>query len=178
MRKANCMPTYSIGSYIVVLETTDEKCSGRMSPMNKPIRVLLIEDDPNYVALVQQWLSGGTESAFVLDWASSLRSGLSHLQPGHVDVILLDLGLPDSGGLETFSKIKQQAGGVPLIVLSGDNTEELALQLVRASASEYLIYKSSSNGNSLAKAILDAVANKVKAPSARPSVRKEASSLH
>ena len=78
-----------------------------MSPMNKPARVLLIEDDPNYVALVQQWLSHGTDSAFVLDWASSLRTGLSHLHPGHVDVILLDLGLPDSGGLETFSKIKQ-----------------------------------------------------------------------
>ena len=126
--------------------------------MNKPVRVLLIEDDPNYVALVQQWFSHGTESAFVLHWTDSLQAGLIHLQRGGVDVILLDLGLPDSGGFETFSKIKRQAVGVPLIVMSGDNSEQLAFQLARASAHEYVIYKSSSNGESLAKAIQYAVA--------------------
>jgi DNA-binding response OmpR family regulator len=101
--------------------------------MSMPLRVLLIEDDPNYVALVQQWLSHGTESKFVLNWTDSLQTGLIRLKQGGVDVILLDLGLPDSGGLETFRKVKLQAAGIPLIVLSGDNTEEFALQLVRGS---------------------------------------------
>jgi DNA-binding response OmpR family regulator len=125
--------------------------------MNTPRRVLLIEDDPKYVALVQQWLSHGTESAFVLIWTNSLRAGLSQLQRGGVDVILLDLGLPDSGGLESFSKIKRQAGGVPLIVLSGDSSEQLALELVRDKRQRDVFYKSSSNGDALAKAIQCAV---------------------
>jgi DNA-binding NarL/FixJ family response regulator len=125
--------------------------------MNTPLRVLLIEDDPRYVALVKQWLSCGAESAFVLQWTDSLQGGLNQLQQGGIDVILLDLGLPDSGGLETFSKVKRQASGVPLVVLSGDSSEQLMLQLVRPSAHEYLIYKSSSNGDSLTEAIQHAV---------------------
>jgi DNA-binding NarL/FixJ family response regulator len=125
--------------------------------MNTPLRVLLIEDDPRYVALVQQWLSRGNESAFVLHWTDSLRAGLNQLQRGGIEVILLDLGLPDSGGLETFSRIKQQACGVPLIVLSGDSSEQLLLQVVRASEHESVIYKSSSNGDSLAEAIQSVV---------------------
>ncbi len=125
--------------------------------MNSPIRVLLIEDDPSYVALVRKWLWYGAERVFVLDWANSLQSGLGHLRPDAVDVILLDLGLPDSGGFETFSKIKAQAGGIPLIVLSGDNTEQLSLQLLGTSGRGSLIYKSSANGDSLANAIQSAV---------------------
>jgi DNA-binding response OmpR family regulator len=125
--------------------------------MKTPLRILLIEDDPKYVALVQQWLSNETENAFVLVWTNSLQAGLSQLQRGGVDVILLDLGLPDSGGLESFSKVKRQADGVPLIVLSGDSSEQLALELVRAKTQKYVFYKSSSNGDSLTKAIQYAV---------------------
>jgi DNA-binding response OmpR family regulator len=127
--------------------------------MNAPLEVLMIEDDPYYVALVQQWLSYGTERAFALRWTNSLEAGLSRLKQGRVDLILLDLGLPDSGGLETFSRVKEQAAGVPLIVLSGDNTEQFALQLVQANAHDSLLYKSSSNRDSLTKMIQYAVAS-------------------
>lgn len=126
--------------------------------MNAPLKVLMIEDDPNYVALVQKWLLRGTERTFKLYWTDSLEAGLNRLSKGGVDLILLDLGLPDSGGLETFSRVKMQAAGIPLIVLSGDNTEQLALQLVQDNAHDSVLYKSSSNRDSLTKMIDYAVA--------------------
>jgi DNA-binding response OmpR family regulator len=126
--------------------------------MNKPLEVLMIEDDPHYVALVQQWLSEGTERTFALRWTDSLEAGLSRLKQGGVDLILLDLGLPDSGGLETFTKVKERAAGIPLIVLRGDNTEQLALHLVQAHAHDSILYKSSSNRVLLTKMIHYAMA--------------------
>jgi len=150
---------YSVGSYADIDKPADMVQDERCQSMNSPIRVLLIDDDSDYVALVEQWLLGGTESTFVLRWANSLTAGLAHLKQYDVDVILLDLGLPDSGGLETFSKIKMQADNVPLILLSGDSAEELAIKLVGFSPQESLIYKSSSNSDSLATAILDSFEN-------------------
>jgi pilus assembly protein CpaE len=78
------------------------------------------------------------------------------LKSGGIDVILLDLGLPDSNGLETFQRTKLQAYGVPMILLSGDDSEQLALQMVRDGAEDYIV-KGACNGDSLAKAIQYAV---------------------
>lgn len=128
----------------------------KVSPLKKTLTVLLIEDSPDYAALVQQWLSLRTDIAFVLNWTDSLQAGLNRLKNGGVDVILLDLGLPDSSGLETFTRTKLQASGVPMILLSGDNSEQLALQMVQDGAQDYIV-KGSCNGDSLAKAIQYAV---------------------
>ncbi len=128
-----------------------------MSPqMHKTLTVLLIEDSPDYAALVQQWLSVRTEIAFVLHWTDSLQAGLYRLKQGGVDVILLDLGLPDSSGADTYGRTKLHAAGVPVILLSGEDSEQLALRLVQEGAQDYLV-KSSCNGESLAKAIQYAV---------------------
>jgi pilus assembly protein CpaE len=124
--------------------------------MNKTLTVLLIEDSPDYAALVQQWLSLKTDVVFVLHWADSLQSGLNRLKQGGVDAILLDLGLPDSSGIETFAQTKRHAGGVPLILLTGDAGEQFALQLVQAGAQDYIV-KGSCNAESLAKALQYAV---------------------
>jgi len=82
--------------------------------MKKTLTVLLIEDSPDYAELVQQWLSIRSDMAFVLNWTDSLLAGLNRLEQGGVDVILLDLGLPDSSGLGTFTRTKLKASGVPL----------------------------------------------------------------
>jgi Flp pilus assembly CpaE family ATPase len=124
--------------------------------MKKTLTVLLIEDSADYAALVQQWLSLRTDIAFVLNWTDSLQAGLNRLKQGGVDVILLDLGLPDSDGIATFSKIHLQASGMPMILLSGDNSEQLALQMVQDGAQDYIV-KGSCDGDSLAKAIQYAV---------------------
>jgi Flp pilus assembly CpaE family ATPase len=125
--------------------------------MKKIVTVLLIEDSPDFAALVQQWLSLRTDIDFVLNWTDSLQAGLNRLKLGDVEVILLDLGLPDSNGLETFTRTKLQAFGVPMILLSGDDSEKLALHMMQAGAQDYIV-KGSCNGDSLAKAIQYAVA--------------------
>ena len=63
------------------------------------VTVLLIEDNPEYAALVQRWLSPNGDIEFVVNWTNSLAAGVSRLKKGNVEAILLDLGLPDCNGL-------------------------------------------------------------------------------
>ena len=107
---------------------------------SKTLKVLLIEDSPEYAELVQSWLSSGTgEIAFALNWTDLLAGGLERLARGGVDVILLDLNLPDSNGLETFLKTRAQAKEIPIIVLSAADSESLALRMIQEGAEDYLV---------------------------------------
>ena len=121
----------------------------------KPLTVLLIEDSPAYAELVQQWLAS-KDGAFVLNWTDSLKAGLNRLSRGGIDVILLDLGLPDSEGGKTFVAAQAHGAGVPIVVLSANEDESLALKAIQDGAQDY-IEKSSCNGELLAKAIQCAV---------------------
>jgi pilus assembly protein CpaE len=125
--------------------------------IKKILTVLLIEDNREYAALVQRWLSPKEDIEFVLNWADSLLAGLNHLEKGNVDAILLDLGLPDSRGLETFTTTKLHAPGIPILILSGSETESLALQKIQQGAEDYYIMKSSCDGTLLVKALRHAV---------------------
>jgi two-component system sensor histidine kinase UhpB len=68
-----------------------------------------------------------------------LSSGLARLKDGGIDVLLLDLGLPDSRGLAALSRVQAQAPGVPVVVLSGADDEQLAMEAVREGAQDYLV---------------------------------------
>ncbi len=104
------------------------------------LTVLLVEDSPDYAELIQDWLAAGSdEMSFVLNWTDTLSAGVKRLASGGVDVMLLDLGLPDSNGATTFAKIRAQAPDVPVIVLSAADSESLALQLIREGAEDYLV---------------------------------------
>jgi Flp pilus assembly CpaE family ATPase len=118
----------------------------------KTLKVLLIEDSPEYAELVQTWLSPSGEIAFTLNWTDSLAAGLERLRQGGVDLILLDPGLPDSDGLETFLRIRTQAPGVPVIILSAGDSESLALQMIQKGAEDYLV-KSTCNRELLVRAL-------------------------
>jgi Flp pilus assembly CpaE family ATPase len=124
--------------------------------MKKILTVLLIEDSPEYAELVQRWLSTKQDVEFVLNWTDSLAAGLSRLAKGGVDVILLDLGLPDSRGLKTFIAAQAHAPCVPIVVLSGGDTESLALHMVQLGAQDYII-KSAGSSELLVRALQYAV---------------------
>jgi Flp pilus assembly CpaE family ATPase len=124
--------------------------------IKKTLTVLLMEDNPEYAALVERWLSPANDIEFVLNWTDSLMAGLNRLAKGGVDAILLDLGLPDSHGLGTFTTAKTHASGVPIIILSGDDTESLALQMVQQGAQDYIV-KSACSSEILVKALQYAV---------------------
>jgi two-component system, sensor histidine kinase and response regulator len=105
----------------------------------KQMVLLLIEDNPGDVRLVQRLLAATTHNSFRLIIAGRLAEGLIHLNRGKIDVVLLDLSLPDSRGMETATTILAQAGNVPVVVFTGLYDEELGMAAVRAGAQDYLV---------------------------------------
>lgn len=75
----------------------------------QPIRVLLIEDNPGDVRLVREALGGVGSVQFALTCADRLSTGLARLADGGIDIVLLDLALPDSQGLETLARVRAEA---------------------------------------------------------------------
>ncbi len=107
---------------------------------NKALTVLLVEDSPDYAALVQRWLANQSDSQrFLLNWTDTLEAGMRRLTQGGVDVVLLDLGLPDSDGPRTFTAVRAHSAALPVIILSGADSELLALQMIQQGAQDYLV---------------------------------------
>jgi len=102
------------------------------------IRVLLIEDDPDYARLVESQLCEEAGSPFRLEHADNLRNGLRRMAEGEPDVILLDLVLPESQGLETYARVYIQAPHIPVVVLTAFETEPMALEAVRNGAQDFV----------------------------------------
>ena len=127
--------------------------------MTTTIRVLLIEDSRGYARLIREMLSEAKETRFVLDHAVRLSDGLALLAEGRSDIVLLDLGLPDSQGLETLRSVQEQAPGVPVVVLTGLDDEETAFRAVRMDAQDYL-FKGQIDSNLLVRSIRYAMERK------------------
>ncbi|MEX0714421.1 MAG: response regulator [Pirellulales bacterium] len=122
-----------------------------------PIKVLLIENNRVEALLVKQWLSGKAEPAFELETVDRLAAGLDRLARGGIDIVLSDLNLPDSRGLETFATIHRGAPQVPVVLLTSQNDEALAIKAVEGGAQDYLI-KNRVNGNAVNRIIRYALA--------------------
>ncbi|UCC47807.1 MAG: response regulator [Gemmatimonadota bacterium] len=119
-------------------------------------RVLLIEDDPRDSRLVREMLGAAPGASFVVEHEESLAPGLERLVRGAVDVILLDLGLPDSDGLETFDSVHQAMPAVPIVVLSHVDDEAPAMEAARRGAQDYLV-KGRMDAYALARAVRYAI---------------------
>ncbi len=105
-----------------------------------PIKVLLIEDDPDDAMLIQRYLSNAPKVRCEVTHVDLLKKGLEYLQDGGFDVVLLDLGLPDAPtGLDTFKKAHAHAPQVPIIVLTGHDDDEFAIEAVQKGAQDYLV---------------------------------------
>jgi diguanylate cyclase (GGDEF)-like protein/PAS domain S-box-containing protein len=102
-------------------------------------RVLLVEDDPGDANLARQALRASREPLFDVAWVDTLAAAVQALRQERYDVLLLDLSLPDSSGIQTVHAIRQHAGNVPLIVLTGHDDTRFALQTLEAGAQDYLI---------------------------------------
>jgi DNA-binding response OmpR family regulator len=125
------------------------------------MRVLLIEDNKDDVLLIREMLAevrGGSlfTGTFELECADRLSTGLERLAEGGLDVVLLDLSLPDSRGLDTFVRVHTQAPGVPIVVLTGLEDETQATQTMRAGAQDYLV-KGQVDSNLLGRSIRYAI---------------------
>ncbi|MGH7206263.1 MAG: response regulator [Nitrospiraceae bacterium] len=116
------------------------------------MRILLIEDNEDDVHLIREALAERNEAGFDLEWADRLGKGLASLATGKIDMVLLDLSLPDSHGLGTLDKLHRQAQDLPVVVLTGLNDEAVSLQAMRMGAQDYLV-KDRLDGDMLVRAI-------------------------
>lgn len=105
-----------------------------------PIKILLIEDNPGDARLIKYMLAQAQGFSFDLTWVDNLTEGIRHLRSQPTDILLLDLGLPESSGLHTLQKLLACAPDVPtLVVLSGLSDENIAVQAVQSGAQDYLV---------------------------------------
>jgi signal transduction histidine kinase len=131
--------------------------AGRMN--NKMIQVLFFEDNSGDVRLIKEFLREDDMDQYTLIHVERLDAGIKYLTQEKPDVIMLDLGLPDSQGLETFTKVYAQAAEVPIVILTGLNDFEHAVTAVKAGAQDYLV-KGEGDGATLVRSLRYAIERK------------------
>jgi Flp pilus assembly CpaE family ATPase len=124
--------------------------------MDNHINILLIEDNPGDTRMIRELFAEARGISPCLLCADRLSSGIQQLRDGGVDVVLLDLSLPDSQGFDTFSRLRAHSKGLPVILLTGLEDEELGMRAVREGAQDYMV-KGAVTSQSLARAVRFAV---------------------
>ena len=114
-------------------ETATSETTAR-SPM---VSILVIEDEPGFAAVLGAILE--TEDGMAVRCAGSVAEGRREFAAGGANLILLDLGLPDSDGLATLDAMQLAAPGAPVVVLTGADDEAMAIEAVRRGAQDYLV---------------------------------------
>ncbi len=122
------------------------------------MKILLIEDNPGDARLVRELLKKAFTD-FALDIANDLKSGLSMLASGGYEVALLDLGLPDSRGLESIARLRHDSPRLPVVILTAIDDEDLAVRSLKEGAEDYLI-KGQVDRNAMRRTLLYAMERK------------------
>src|ERR1700680_1327054 len=105
----------------------------------KALQVLVVEDNAGDARLLREMFSKEKPGSFELTHLMRMSEAVIHLEKGGVDVVLLDMGLPDGHGLHTVRRAHAAAPGVPVIVLTGLDDEALAAEAMKEGAQDYLI---------------------------------------
>jgi CheY-like chemotaxis protein len=117
------------------------------------IKVLLIEDNPVDALLVEDALIEIETVKFELHPTERISKGIDYLAENHVDLILLDLSLPDSAGIDTVLQIRESAPDIPCIVLTGSKDEDLGVKAIQYGMQDYLV-KDQLESNLLLRSII------------------------
>jgi sigma-B regulation protein RsbU (phosphoserine phosphatase) len=142
----------------MIAETGQQERVEQTAPPRR-IHALLIEDNPGDARLIELMLREADSESFDVRRAERLEDGLRELGTGDTDIVLSDLSLPDSQGMDTFLRLHSRAPHVPIIVLSGLNDTTVALNAVHLGAQDYLI-KGQVDGQLLARAMRYAIERK------------------
>ena len=130
-----------------------------MGGADPAVRILLVEDNPGDARLIRETLRDAGSLRFELTHAARLAEGLEAVARQEVDVVLLDLSLPDAHGMETVERMLAAAPALPIIVLTGLTDETVAVHAVQAGAQDYLV-KGTVEGETLGRAIRYAIERK------------------
>jgi PAS domain S-box-containing protein len=123
---------------------------------DRAIDALLIEDNPLDARLIREYLSEVNGARVVLECADCLSAGVERLRKAPPDVLLLDLGLPESQGLDTLSRVLAEAPRAPVVVITGLDDEGTAYEAVAEGAQDYLV-KGRVDGELLVRAMRYAI---------------------
>lgn len=118
--------------------TSQEGEAAQMRVTDGVVRVLVVEDDPADAALIAAYLENVDSERFIVDWVQTLERATRFLQQRPCDMILLDLGLPDSEGAAGIQHLREVVAGVPLIAISGVCEEEVGLTVVQEGAQDFV----------------------------------------
>jgi signal transduction histidine kinase len=127
--------------------------------MDDVIRVLLVEDDREDYIITRNLLNSAEGQRFKLTWFDRLQPALDDAGSGEVDVVLLDVTLPDSSGWETFESMRGRAPHLPLILLTGMADQAMGVRAVKEGAQDYL-FKGTTDQDQLVRAIRYAIERK------------------
>lgn len=106
---------------------------------NEKLRLLLIEDNEGDAYLIQDMLKQAKNTEFNAETAATLTNGLERLAKDDINIVLLDLSLPDSMGLDSFSRIHAHAPKMPVVIVTGSTDEMQAITALQKGAQDYLI---------------------------------------
>jgi two-component system, cell cycle response regulator len=126
------------------------------STIRGPSTVLLVEDNPADAFLARRILADAEDPSPAVETEDRLAGAIQRLARGGVDVVVLDLSLPDSKGLDSFERIRREAPGVPLVILSGLEDQAIAVEAVRRGAQDFLV-KGRFNGGVLSRTLRYAI---------------------
>lgn len=104
-----------------------------------PIKLLAVEDDPSLSFVLEEALAHTREAEIDATMASSLAEALRQLERKDFQLVLLDLSLPDSDGIETLSRVREHQPEVPIVVLTGNDDPEIARRIVELGVDDYLL---------------------------------------
>ena len=121
------------------MQTPAASRADRHDAANEKLQVLVVEDNPADADLARETLPETGLVSFGVEFAPRLSDAIERLKRGGLDLIIVDLGLPDSQGLETFRRIRDAAPHVATIVLTGNDDLEQAITAVRDGAQDYLV---------------------------------------
>ncbi|HQB12264.1 MAG: Cell cycle response regulator CtrA [Candidatus Omnitrophica bacterium ADurb.Bin292] len=124
--------------------------------LNRAIKVLVIEDDANYFIFLSEMLAYYRSPSFEVSRARMLQSGLDRLRTGDVELVLLDLTLPDSSGLNTLITVRKSSSLVPVVILTGVDDPALSAQAIGLGAQDYIV-KGSFDREQLRSRMLNAI---------------------
>jgi diguanylate cyclase (GGDEF)-like protein/PAS domain S-box-containing protein len=121
--------------------------------------VLLVEDNPADARLLQEMVSASGDHDLILRPCRKLAEAVTEIEAGATDCVLLDLSLPDVSGLDGIDRLRALFPDLPIIILTGLNDEEVALEALGAGAQDYLV-KGSIEGVGLKRAVRYAIERK------------------
>lgn len=123
------------------------------------IKLLIIEDNQADYRIIEELLKETEFSEFNITHRTKLEDGLKQLEHTNFDIVLLDLNLPDSNGLNTFHKILSKRPELPIIILTGLSDEEMGVNMIKQGAQDYLV-KGEFTGKNLVRSIHYAIERK------------------